>query len=114
MDKSDELNEMAKIIMSKMNTGTYDNAFDDSGDAAVALQEAGYRKIIPLRDFIVTAGELAEMRERACNDARKKTAREILQELYDEAKNQDDHRITISTAVIKDVANRHYGVEVDE
>ena len=49
MDKEKEIEEMASIIYSKLNTGTYDNAFDDVGDAVAALQEAGYRKADEVR-----------------------------------------------------------------
>ena len=59
MDKEKEIEEMASIIYSKLNTGTYDNAFDDVGDAVVALQEAGYRKAEEVRKE--TAKEIEEM-----------------------------------------------------
>ena len=87
MDKEKEIEEMASIIYSKLNTGTYDNAFDDVGDAVVALQEAGYRK---------------------AEEVRKETAKWFIDFLYKYRLND-----TISKQDILNFAEK-YGVEVDE
>lgn len=87
MGKEKEIEEMASIIYSKLNTGTYDNAFDDVGDAVVALQEAGYRK---------------------ADDVRKETAKEILQVVYNEW-----FRSETIDLFVKNLAKK-YGIKVDE
>ena len=88
MDKEKEIEEMASIIYSKLNTGTYDNAFDDVGDAVAALQEAGYRK---------------------ADEVRKETAKEIL--LYLKATITDG---LLKNHEILNALMKKYGIEVDE
>ena len=45
------------------------------------IEDAGYRKIIPNVDFVVRAGELSTMREKAYIEGKRETAKEILDKL---------------------------------
>ena len=89
-----------------------------------AMIKAGYRKIIPNVDFVVRAGELATMREKAYNEGRKETAKEILQDvkstlaiLMVHGEYCDDWNcgkvIEFIDKVINPVETK-YGIEVDE
>ncbi len=54
------------------------------------IEDAGYRKIIPNVDFVVRAGELATMREKAYNEGRKETIKRVCQALYDICTREDN------------------------
>ena len=117
MDKQKEIEEMQQAIRKGFETADCRNEYTkvpypyfDSQILSIAncLLEAGYRKIIPNVDFVVRCSDLVNVREKAYDDARKATAKEILEYLRavqekDELKNCDLDWIAMQ-----------YGVEVDE
>lgn len=81
------------------------------------LEKAGYRQIIPLVDFVVSCSDLINVREKAYNDARKETAREILSDLLFNV-SEDDYKNVVDLKGdiehwIEEIAEE-YGVEVDD
>ena len=42
------------------------------------IEDAGYRKIIPNVDFVVRAGELSTMREKAYNEGKREAVKELI------------------------------------
>lgn len=70
---------------------------------------AGYVKITPLVDFVVTAGEISSMREKSLKDGQK----EILQELYDEASRYEGETMSLNAYEIKKWAEK-LGVKIEE
>ena len=101
MDKEKEIEELKKVIRKGFETANCRNEYTkepypyfDSQILSIAncLSVAGYRK---------------------ADEVRKETAKEILQDLYDEAAKYDDETMSLNTYEIKQLAIK-YGIEVDE
>ena len=109
-------------IMAQFGAGDYIEYGDREACAEQIvedLEKYGYKQIMPLRDFVVTVSDLINVREKAFNDARKETAKKILQALFDnhfEKVNDYENRSVgyhDFYCEIKRLAEK-YGVEVDE
>ncbi len=95
MSKQKEIEEMADVLWG--HCGNLINEYCEGKShcancIAKKLTDAGYRK---------------------ADEVRKETAKEILQDLYDEASKYCDDTMGLNTYEIKQLANK-YGVEVDE
>lgn len=87
--------EHAKSVVGSMNKGIGYWIAED-------LVNKNYRKVIPNVDFVVRAGELSTIQM----NARKETAKEILDLIDNESNGQ--------TVMITNIIRKKYGVEVEE
>lgn len=93
MDKEKEIEEMSNVIAEICEKQSKKYKCDDCNNCmAEFLLNAGYRK---------------------ADEVRKETAKEILQDLYDEASKYCDETMGLDTYEIKQLSKK-YGVEVDE
>lgn len=98
--------ERAKSVVGSMNKGIGYWIAED-------LVDKNYRKIIPNVDFVVRAGELSTIQM----NARKQTAKKILQMLSEEWHNNYYNLTPTESVVLSMLIGRvctKYGVEVEE
>lgn len=80
--------------------------FGGAKDSAKKLYDNGFRKIIPNVDFVVRTSDLVKIREKATQD--------ILQELFDMAKEQGKYPVQTPVNWVDNVnaLAKKYGVKV--
>ena len=110
MSKEKEIEEMAKTLCCAYGTAQCDICANICGvEYCEKLYDAGYRKIVPNVDFVVRVSDLVNVREKAYNDARKETAKEILLQLK---KDCPHNYFAVISFIVKQ--ENIYGVEIDE
>ena len=116
MNKEQQISEMAKIVDEMYNVYT-----TTADDIAEGLYNAGYRKI-PENAVVLTKEEYIDLSRNYVTEqieqVRKKTAKEILQALYDKCYEiTDETGESMGNFVVDDdilCLAKHYGVEVEE